>query len=37
MPRRPGFRRSEKPPLPFIQLRQYRGIALLKLSERIFI
>ena len=28
MPRRPGFRRSEKPSLPFIQLRQYRCIAL---------
>src|SRR6202142_1001654 len=37
MPRRPGFRRSEKPPLPFIQLRQYRCIALLELSKRIFI
>ena len=31
MPCRPGFRRSEKPSLPFIQLRQYRCIALLEL------
>src|SRR5208283_2690382 len=37
MPCRPGFRRSEKPSLPFIQLRQYRCIALLELLERIFI
>ena len=35
MPRRPGFRRSEKPSLPFIQLRQYRCIALLELLERV--
>ena len=34
MPRRPRFRRSEKPPLPFIKLRQYRRIALLELLER---
>ena len=37
MPRRPGFRRSKKPSLPFIQLRQYRCIALPQLLERIFI
>src|ERR1700751_1269066 len=37
MPCRPGFRRSEKPSLPFIQLRQYRCIALPELLERIFI
>ena len=37
MPRRPRFRRSEKPPLPFIKLRQYRRIALLELLEKIFI
>jgi hypothetical protein len=29
-----GFRRSEKPPLPFVEMRQHRRIALL---ERIFI
>ena len=28
MPRRPGLRRGKKPSLPFIQLRQYRQIAL---------
>jgi hypothetical protein len=37
MPRSPGFRRSEKPSLPFIQLRQYRRIALPELPKRIFI
>ena len=37
MPCRPGFRRSEKPSLPFIQLRQYRCIALPELLEKIFI
>ena len=37
MPRRPGFRRGEKPSLPFIQLRQYRCIALLEPLERIFV
>src|SRR5208283_580150 len=36
-PRSPGFRRGEKPSLSFIQLRQYRCIALLELLERIFI
>ena len=36
-PRRPGFRRREKPSLSFIQLRQYRCIALPELLERIFI
>ena len=34
VPRRPGLRR-QKPSLPFIQLRQYRCIALLQLPERI--
>ncbi len=37
MARGPGFHRSENPPLPFIQLRQYRRIALLELLERTFI
>ena len=32
--RRPGFRRSKKPSLPFVQLRQYRCIALPQLSEK---
>src|SRR5271165_5575161 len=37
MPRRPSFRRGKKPSLPFIQLRQYRRIALPQLLERIFV
>src|SRR5208283_5643987 len=36
-PRRSSFRRSEKPSLPFIQLRQYRCIARAEFLERIFI
>jgi len=37
MPRRPGFRRNQKPSSPFIPLMQYRCIALLALLETIFI